>query len=48
MGRQLIKRARDDYVSKVAWNLEETCKLVEAGFDFVCEMDGAKIFRKRQ
>ena len=38
----------DDYVSKVAWNLEETCKLVEAGLDFVCEIDGAKIFRKRQ
>ena len=44
----LIDTEGDDYVSKVAWNLEETCKLVEAGFDFVCEMDGAKIFRKRQ
>jgi len=36
----------DDYVSKVAKTVEETCQLVEAGFEYVCEMDGIKIFRK--
>jgi len=45
---QLINFDEDDYVSKVAWNLEEICKLVEAGFEYVCEMDGATVFKKRK
>ena len=45
---QLINFDEDDYVSKVAWNLEEACKLVEAGFEYVCEIDGAKVFKKRK
>jgi hypothetical protein len=32
----------------VAHDLEEACKLVEAGFEYVMEMEGAKIFRKRK
>lgn len=44
---QLINFAEDDYVSKVAWNLE-VCKLVEARFEYVCEMDGATVFKKRK
>jgi hypothetical protein len=31
-----------------AWNLEEACKLVEAGFEYVTEFEGAKIFKKRK
>lgn len=45
---QLINIKGDEYVSKVAWNLEEARKLVEAGFDYVTQMEGAKIFRKRK
>lgn len=38
----------DEYVSKVAWNLEEACKLIEAGFDYVTAIEGAKLFKKRK
>ena len=37
---------QQEYISKVAGNLKETCTLVEAGFEYVCDMDGVKIFRK--
>ena len=33
---------------KVAHNLEEACELVKVGFDYVCEMEDAKLFRKRK
>ena len=32
----------------VAKNLEEACKLVEIGFEYVCDMDNVKLFRKRK
>jgi len=28
--------------------LEEAKELIEAGFKYVCEMDGYKLFRKRK
>ena len=28
--------------------VEEVCKLVDAGFEYVCEVGDAKIFRKRK
>ena len=28
--------------------VEEACELIEVGFEYVCEMDGVKIFRKRK
>jgi hypothetical protein len=28
--------------------LKEACELLEAGFEYVTEIDGAKIFRKRK
>jgi hypothetical protein len=37
---------QQEYISKVARNLKEACTLVEAGFEYVCDMDGVKIFRK--
>jgi len=37
---------QQEYISKVARNLKETCTLVEAGFEYVCDLDGVKIFRK--
>ncbi len=45
---QLVDFQDDDYVSKVAKTVEEACELVEAGFEYVCEMDYIKIFRKRK
>ena len=44
----LVNLESDEYVSKVAWNLEEACKLVECGFDYVTDVEGAKLFRKRK
>jgi hypothetical protein len=35
-----------DYISKVAKSQKEICSLIEAGFDYVTEFEGAKIFRK--
>jgi len=39
---------QEDYVSRVARNEPDACALVEAGFEFVCDFNGAKIFRKRK
>jgi hypothetical protein len=38
----------DDYVSRVAKDVQELCQLVEAGFEYVTDMDGVKVFRKRK
>jgi integrase len=43
---QLVDFSEQDYISKVAWTLEEACKLVEGGFQFVCDFENAKLFRK--
>ena len=45
---QLVEFSDDDYVSRVAKDLEELCQLVEAGFEYVTDMDGVKVFRKRK
>ena len=37
-----------DFVSKVAKTEAEACVLIEAGFEFVCDFDGHKLFRKRK
>jgi hypothetical protein len=44
----IIGLRNDDYSSKVATTIEEACKLVEAGFEYVCEINGSQIFRKRK
>jgi integrase len=33
---------------KVAHNLEAACELIKVGFDYVCELENCKIFRKRK
>jgi hypothetical protein len=38
----------DDFIATVAHSEEETCKLIEARFDFVCDYNGNKTFRKRK
>jgi integrase len=37
-----------DFISKVAKTEAEACVLIDAGFDFVCDFDGHKLFRKRK
>jgi integrase len=45
---QLVDFKEDEYVSKAATTVEEACRLVDAGFEHVCEMNGVQIFRKRK
>jgi len=44
----LVDWRSEEYVVKVAGNLEEATKLLEAGFEYVTEMEGKKLFRKRK
>ncbi len=45
---QLIDFEDDEYVARVAHSQKEVCQLVEAGFEYVCDHNGSKIFRKRK
>jgi integrase len=45
---QLLELGNDEYTCKVAKTLEEASNLIENGFEYVTEMDGLKIFRKRK
>jgi hypothetical protein len=38
----------EEFHVKVAETLEEACKLLEVGFQYVTDMDNAKLFRKRK
>jgi len=37
-----------EYISKVAKTERDACSLIDAGFDYVCDFDNAKIFRKKK
>ena len=45
---RLINFPDDEYSSKVAKTVKEAQELVEAGFEFVCDVEGYKLFRKRK
>ena len=45
---QLMDFEDEEFTSAVAGTLQEACQLVEAGFEYVTEMDGVKIFRRRK
>ena len=45
---QLIDVRSDEYVCKTAETVNEAAKLIEAGFGYVCKIDGVKLFRKRK
>jgi hypothetical protein len=45
---EALFRGETNYISKVAKTEKEICSLVEAGFEYVTEFEGAKIFRKRK
>jgi len=45
---QLIAFRDDDYASAVARTVEEVRQLVEAGFEYMTEVEGIKVFRKRK
>ena len=45
---QLITFQDDDYICKTAKTLTEATQLIEAGFEYITEMDNIKLFRKRK
>ncbi len=45
---QLISFRNDEFSATVAHSEEETCKLIEEGFEYVCDFGANKIFRKRK
>jgi integrase len=44
----LVSFEGDDFVCKVAKNIQEAKELVESGFDYIAEIDGVQLFRKRK
>lgn len=44
----LFKGEKENYVCKVASTIEEAKELIEAGFEYVCEFNEVKAFRKRK
>jgi integrase len=45
---QLIDFGEDEWHSAVAKTVEEARQLIEQGFEYVTEIDGVKLFRKRK
>jgi hypothetical protein len=45
---QLISFKSDEYHSATAKTVEDAQKLVEAGFEYVCNFSDVKLFRKRK
>ena len=46
---QLVKtQSEDEYVCRVAKTVKQAAELIEAGFEYVYEIDGVKLFRKRK
>ena len=43
---QLVNFQTDEYTSAVAKNVKKARELIEAGFEYVTEMNGVKIFRR--
>jgi hypothetical protein len=47
LAEELFK-GENEYVSKVAKNEKDVCTLIDAGFEYVCDFEEHKIFRKRK
>jgi hypothetical protein len=45
---QGLTSSPEDYVCKAARSIEEASVLIEQGFDYICDVDGVKLFRKRK
>jgi arginine/ornithine N-succinyltransferase beta subunit len=44
----LVSLESDEFICKVAKNVQEANELVESGFDYATEIDGLQLFRKRK
>ena len=45
---QLIGFKDEEFTARVAHSEEEVCQLIETGFEYVCDFNGNRIFRKRK
>ncbi len=45
---QLISFKDDDFSVVISHTEEEACKLIEAGFEYFCDFNGNKLFKKRK
>jgi integrase len=45
---QLLNLNDDEWTCKSAMNIKEATSLIEAGFEYVTEIDGTKLFKKRK
>lgn len=48
LGDALFQNENEEFICKVAEKLDEAKALIEAGFEYICEFNGAKMFRKRK
>ena len=46
--KAFFPESSEDYTVKVASNVDEACRLLEVGFEYVTEFEGIKLFRKRK
>jgi len=44
----LFKEINDGFTVRVATSIDEACKLLEVCFEYVCDMEDKKLFRKRK
>jgi len=44
----VFKEESDEFYVKAVKTLDEACKLIEVGFEYVTDMEGYKVFRKRK
>ena len=47
LAEELFKE-QQEYVSRIAKSEADACALVDAGFEYVCDFEGHKIFRKHK
>jgi len=46
--RAVFKTSNDEFTVRAVNTLEEACKLLEVGFEYVTDINGKKLFRKRK
>jgi len=44
----LVNFSEDEWICRAAKTVDEAQELIESGFQYVTEMDGLKLFRKRK
>ena len=48
LAEAIFKETTDEFTVRVASKPKEITKLLEVGLEYVCDMEGKKLFRKRK